>query len=92
MHGETSESRDIVKDELIGRHVTIITCTDPTWINCSGTVTDETQKTFLIEMNGSEKRIAKETATFEFDYYGKKTIIEGKRLVNRPEDRIKKTR
>jgi len=86
------ESRDIAKDELIGRHVTIIACTDPAWVNRSGNVIDETQKTFLIEIDDSQKRIAKETATFEFDYYGNKTIIEGKRLVNRPEDRIKKTR
>ena len=86
------ESHDIVKDELIGRHVTIITCTDPTWINRSGIVVDETKNTFLIELDDSEKKIAKETATFAFDYNGKITIIEGKRLVNRPEDRIKKTR
>jgi len=86
------ETHDIVKDELIGRKVTITKCTDPTWIDRSGIIIDETKHTFLIKLDASEKRIAKSTATFAVDYHGKKTIIEGKRLVNRPEDRIKKNR
>ncbi|MEM0466394.1 MAG: ribonuclease P protein subunit [Candidatus Thermoplasmatota archaeon] len=83
---------DIVHDELIGRRINIVACTDPTWIQKSGVVIDETKHTFIIEIKGKRKRIAKETATFEFDYHGKKIIVEGKRLMYRPEDRIKKAR
>ena len=82
----------IVKDELIGRKVTIKDCTDPNWINKSGIITDETKNTFLITENGREKKIAKNTATFEFEYHGEKQVIEGTRLTYRPEDRIKKSR
>jgi ribonuclease P protein subunit POP4 len=82
----------IVKDELIGRRVTIKECTDPTWVNRSGIIIDETEKTFLIEIGNKEKRIAKNIATFEFEYHGKKVTVEGSRLVYRPEDRIKKAR
>ena len=82
----------IIKDELIGRCVTIKECTDPTWANISGTVIDETKKTFLIDVGDQQKRIAKNTAVFEFEYDGKKTIVAGSRLVYRPEDRIKKAR
>jgi ribonuclease P protein subunit POP4 len=84
--------KKIVKDELIGRRVTIKECTDPTWVNRSGIIIDETEKTFVIEIKGEGKRIAKNTATFEFEYNGETTIVEGSRLLYKPEDRIKKAR
>jgi ribonuclease P protein subunit POP4 len=86
------EHEPIISDELIGRTVTIIECTDPSWVHQTGLIIDETQQTFLIEIEKKQKRIAKQTATFAFEYHGKKTIVKGSRLVYRPEDRIKKTR
>jgi RNase P/RNase MRP subunit p29 len=86
------EHEPITSDELIGRVVTIIECTDPSWINQSGLIIDETKHTFLIEIEKKQKRIAKQTATFAFEYNGKKTIVKGTRLAHRPEERIKKTR
>lgn len=86
------ENNRIVKDELIGRFVTIKDCTDPTWRNLSGKVIDETKKTLLIEIDHKQKIIAKKTAIFEFEYNGRKTIVEGSRLLYRPEDRTKKAR
>ena len=86
------EHEPITSDELIGRTVSIIECTDPSWIHQTGLIIDETQQTFLIEIDKKQKRIAKKTATFAFEYHGKKTIVKGSRLVYRPEDRIKKTR
>jgi len=82
----------IVKDELIGRNVTIKDCTDPNWINISGTIIDETKNTFTMEVNNQQKIIAKNIAVFEFKNGEEKVIVEGKRLVYRPEDRIKKAR
>jgi ribonuclease P protein subunit POP4 len=86
------EHEPIMSDELIGRTVTIIECTDPSWMNLSGFIIDETKHTFLIEIEKKQKRIAKQTATFAFEYRDKKTIVKGTRLVYRPEERIKKTR
>ncbi len=86
------EPEPIMSDELIGRAVTIIECTDPSWMNRSGLIIDETKHTFLIEIEKKQKRIAKETATFAFEYHDKKTIVKGTRLVYRPEERIKKIR
>jgi ribonuclease P protein subunit POP4 len=86
------EREPITSDELIGRMVSIIECTDPSWINRSGLIIDETKHTFLIETEKKQKRIAKQTATFAFEYNGKKTIVKGTRLAHRPEERIKKTR
>jgi len=82
----------IVKDELIGRYVTIKECTDPNWINLSGRIIDETKNTFLLKIGNQNKRIAKNIATFEFGCERKKTVVEGKRLLFRPEDRVKKAR
>ena len=82
----------IIKDELIGRYVTIKECTDPTWINQYGKIIDETKNTFLIKIGNENKRIAKNTAKFEFESERKKTIVDGKRLLFRPEDRVKKAR
>ena len=82
----------IIRDELIGRQVTIKDCTDPGWIGKTGMIIDETKNTFLIEMHNQQKRIAKRIATFEFEQQGKKTIVKGSRLIYRPEDRIKKAR
>jgi RNase P/RNase MRP subunit p29 len=83
---------EIIKDELIGRKVKIKKSTDPNWTGKTGIIIDETKNTFLIEKNGEQKRIAKNIASFEFEYLGKKTIVEGTRLTYRPEDRIKKAR
>mgnify|MGYP001583969834 CR=1 FL=1 len=86
------EHESIISDELIGRTVTIIECTDPSWTNQSGLIIDETKHTFLIETEKKQKRIAKQTATFAFEYHSKKTIVKGTQLVYRPEERIKKAR
>jgi RNase P/RNase MRP subunit p29 len=89
---KTMEHESIISDELIGRRVTIIECTDPSWVNQTGIIIDETQHTFLIEHDKKQKRIAKQTATFAFEYHGTTTVVKVTRLVYRPEDRIKKTR
>ena len=82
----------ILKDELIGLNVRINECTDPSWTGKQGTIIDETKNIFVLNMTGNEKMISKETAKFEFDYEGKKVMIDGKKLKYRPEDRIKKAR
>lgn len=89
---KTMEHDIILGDELIGRRVTVLECTDPSWVNQSGVIVDETQHTFLIDLGKKQKRIAKQTATFAFEYHEKKTVVKGSRLVYRPEDRIKKSR
>ncbi len=86
------DNNKIVKDELMGRTVTIKQCKDPKWINISGKIIDETKNTFLLEIGNQQKIIAKNIAIFEFEYHRKKILIEGSRLLYRSEDRIKKAR
>ena len=87
-----SDEHALVKDEFIGKTVTIRDCTDPSWVDVSGVILDETKHTFLIKTGKKQKRIAKETATFEFDQGGKPVHINGIRITYRSEDRIKKAR
>ena len=84
--------KTIVKDEFIGRQITIRECSDPSWINKSGRIIDETKNTFLLEIDNKQRRIAKNIVKFEFEYDGEKIVLNGSRLMYRPEDRIKKAR
>lgn len=82
--------QNLVRHELIGLKVRIAKSTDPTQ-KFSGTVVDETYNTFTIETKGMEKRIPKKNSIFIFVLpNGMKVEVEGKILISRPEDRIKK--
>jgi ribonuclease P protein subunit POP4 len=86
------DKKTLAREELIGLNVTIRECKDPSWIGQSGIILDETKNTFLIKIKDQKKKIAKETAIFEFEYGGKKITLDGSKIAFRPEDRIKKVR
>jgi len=86
------DDNKIEREELIGQQVTVKDCTDPSWIDKKGLIIDETKKTFLIMIDNKQKMIAKKTAIFEFNIDGKQIILNGSKIVYRPEDRIKKVR
>jgi ribonuclease P protein subunit POP4 len=77
--------------EFIGLKVEVVRSSNPSQVGIKGTVIDETQKTLKILQNGKEKVIMKEASTFHFTLPDKSKIeVEGKILVGRPEDRVKK--
>jgi len=84
--------KEFAREELIGLHVKIKECKDPSWIGKSGFIVNETKNTFTLEVEDEQKIIGKKTATFEFDYGGKKITLDGSKIAYRPEDRIKKIR
>jgi len=86
------DEKTLAREELIGRRVTIRECTDPTLGNKSGLIIDETKNIFLIEIENKEKKVGKNIAKFEFEQDGKKILLNGSKLIFRPEDRIKKVR
>ena len=92
MRGNNMNEKDLSRDEFIGKNVKILECKDPTWKGINGIILDETKNTFLIKTTQGKKMIAKKTATFEFEYNGKKITIDGAKIAYRPEDRIKKIR
>ena len=82
----------LIKDELIGQKVRISSCTDPTWVQISGIIVNETKNTFLIETKNKIKCIGKDIASFSFEKSGTVISVSGSSLRYRPEERVKKAR
>ena len=83
--------QNLVRHELIRLAVGIVKSTDPTQKGLKGKVIDETYKTLKIETKNGEKIIPKENCVFVFTLPNKQKVeVDGKLLVSRPEDRIKK--
>jgi ribonuclease P protein subunit POP4 len=83
--------QNIVRHELIGLSVQIKESTDPTQRGLRGKVVDETYNTLRIEAKNKELTIPKTNTIFIFTLpNGVKVKVNGKLLVGRPEDRIKK--
>jgi ribonuclease P protein subunit POP4 len=82
---------DIVRHELIGTHAKISKSTNGDCIGLSGKVIDETRNTFSIFQCGRTKTAIKNDNVFQFRLHdGTVVEIDGRILVGRPEDRIKK--
>jgi len=84
--------QNLVRHELIGLAVKIAKSTDPTQKGLKGRVIDESHNTLKIETKeGKEKIIPKSNSIFIFTLPNKtKVEVDGKLLIGRPEDRIKK--
>ena len=76
------------RDELLGRETEIVNSTDRSLIGVKGRIIDETKNTFLIESNGKEMRVEKKNSRFLFRKDG--IEVEGRLLVGRGEERLKK--
>jgi ribonuclease P protein subunit POP4 len=82
---------DIVRSEFIGRQAEIITNTPYGNVSVSGTVVDETRNTFVVLARGKRKSAIKESTVFRFELPDRAIVeIDGRLLVGRPEDRLKK--
>ena len=83
---------DIVRSEFIGTEGQIAVSTHQDYVGLSGPVVDETKNTFTILHAGKAKSVVKEAAVFRFKFHdGTIVEIDGKLLMGRPEDRLKKT-
>ncbi len=84
--------KNIVRHELCGLMVLVKNSTNPAQKGLEGRVVYETYNTLKIETrDGKEKTIPKNISVFIFTLpNGKKVQVDGKVLIGRPEDRIKK--
>ena len=83
---------DIIRYEFIGTEGKIAKSPHADYIGISGKVTDETKNTFTILHKGKAKNVIKNSTIFNFKFSdGTIVEIDGKLLVGRPEDRLKKT-
>lgn len=82
---------NIVRHELIGLVTQVKNSTNKSQIGLKGEVIDETYSTISIETEKGIKIIPKNITVFIFNLPNKTRVqIDGKLLVGRPEDRIKK--
>ena len=83
---------DIIRGEFIGTESRIAGSQHPDYVGISGRVINETKNTFTIFHAGKAKNIIKDSAVFNFKFSdGTVVEIDGKLLVGRPEDRLKKS-
>lgn len=82
----------LLADELIGLPVRVVRSTDPGKEGLKGRVLDETYGTLRIETESGTKTVPKAECTFAFHYKGEWREVDGRLLVARPEDRIKRGR
>jgi len=81
----------IVQQELIGLNAEVVRSSNPSSVGISGKVVDETRNVLVMVCQNKEKKIIKETAVFHFTMPdGTVVEIDGKVIVGRPEDRVKK--
>jgi ribonuclease P protein subunit POP4 len=80
---------NILQNEIIGLEAEVLSDSNPKNIRIRGKVIDETMKTLVIRGTGTW-RIAKKDAVFKFLLDGVAVKVEGKALMGRPEDRVKK--
>jgi len=82
--------RNILKYELIGIEAEVVDARNKANIGIKGMVIDETKNTLVIETEKGKKRVIKQNAVFEFRFGKQRVRIDGRLLVGRPEERLKR--
>ncbi|HIE15036.1 TPA: ribonuclease P protein subunit [Candidatus Bathyarchaeota archaeon] len=81
----------ILKQEFIGLAAKVVRSRNSFYEGINGKVIDETKNTLTILHRGKKKVIVKEISLFHFTLPDGTVIeVDGKSIVGRPEDRLKK--
>lgn len=78
--------------EWIGRQIEIVEAKNKDLVGMKGEIVDETKNMFTVEVKGKMKRIIKDQVTLKVAFNSHNYKVDGRLLVGRPEDRIKKMR
>ena len=82
--------KNLIKHELIGLRTAVTESSNPAYRGISGMIVNETKNTIMIKTKRGLKKVQKKGSTFTITLPDKRKVkVEGKRLVARPEDRIK---
>lgn len=83
---------DILRYEFIGAKGLVAASPNRNLMGVGGLVVAETRNTFALRNMGITRSVVKEAATFDFTFNdGTVVEIDGKLLVGRSEDRLKKS-
>ncbi|MDH2901870.1 MAG: ribonuclease P protein subunit [archaeon] len=76
---------------LIGEKIRIIQSSDPTLIQRSGMIIDETRNILKIADDAQKPvSIPKSSSIFELEFEGKRIVLPGREIVGTPQERIHK--
>jgi len=85
---------NIIYHEIIGLKVKILSHVDPTLINTTGIVVDETMNTLQMLSDKRKRviRVSKRGGIFLFTIpeTGEEIVVDGMQIFGRPEDRLKR--
>jgi ribonuclease P protein subunit POP4 len=79
---------ELLRGELIGLFVEVVDAKNKALVGIKGKVVDETRNMLKV----GEKELIKDQVVLEVEYKGEKIRVEGRRLVGRPEERLKKVK
>jgi ribonuclease P protein subunit POP4 len=81
----------IVQQEFIGLETKVVRSSNTQVVGIAGRVIDESRNTLAILHKSKRKVVIKDTSVFNFTLPNRTVVeIDGKTIVGRPEDRIKK--
>ena len=81
---------NITRHELIGLEAKISGASNKSQNKIKGLITEETRNTLTINYGKKEMTVSKDGASFIFNLGDTSVEVEGKALIGRPEDRVKK--
>jgi ribonuclease P protein subunit POP4 len=83
---------EIIRFEFVGTEGKVARSPHRGYVGLGGKIISETRNTFTFLKEGKAKSVIKESAFFNFKFDdGTVVEIDGKLLVGRPEDRLKKS-
>ncbi len=83
--------RNLLRHELIGLEARVMNSPDPTLLGTSGKIVDETRNMLMVEQGEKVRKISKSNSTFLITLpEGDKVTVDGKKLVGRPEERVRR--
>lgn len=85
----TINRKNLLAHELIGLNCEVKKSTDENKIGLKGKVLDETKNVLVVETRKGARKLPKKEVTFVFKLGKEKIEVDGKKLVARPEERLK---
>ena len=84
--------RNLIFHELIGLNVKVVKCSNKDCIGINGIIVDESKNIFYIKGDdGKIRKLIKRNCVFLFELpSGEKVLVDGRVIVGRPEERIKR--
>ena len=82
--------KELVRHELIGLSIKILDAANQRLVGLQGKVIDETKNMIIIKSNEYQKKIIKGQVKMEIKIGNEKVMIDGKYLVGKPHERIRK--